>query len=90
MSESVGHDVPTVSGEFPLTHWSAVFAAGKEVGAKAMAALTELCGTYWFPLYAFARRKGHQPADAQDLTHLLSPDGQGQKAFRAEKFSFSV
>ncbi len=62
------HDVPTVSGEFPLTHWSAVFAAGKDGGAKAQAALEEFCGSYWFPLYAFARRKGQQPADAQDLT----------------------
>ncbi len=68
MSGSAGHDVPTVSGEFPLTHWSAVFAAGKEAGGKAEAALAELCRTYWFPLYVFARRKGHQPADAQDLT----------------------
>lgn len=68
MSESADHDVPTVSGAFPLTHWSAVFAAGKEGGEKAQSALAEFCGSYWFPLYAFARRKGHQPADAQDLT----------------------
>lgn len=68
MSPPVGYDVPTVAAEFPLTHWSAVFAAGKEGNVKAEAALAELCGTYWFPLYAFARRKGHQPADAQNLT----------------------
>jgi RNA polymerase sigma-70 factor (ECF subfamily) len=70
------HEVPTVSGDFPLTHWSAVLAAGDEGNVRAAAALAELCGTYWFPLYAFARRKGHQPANAQDLTqgffaHLL-------------------
>jgi RNA polymerase sigma-70 factor (ECF subfamily) len=64
----MAQDVPTVSGEFPVTHWSAVFAAGKEGNVRAEAALAELCGTYWFPLYAFARRKGYQPADAQDLT----------------------
>ena len=51
-----------------MTHWSAVFAAGKEGSPKAAAALAELCQIYWYPLYAFARRKGHQPADAQDLT----------------------
>jgi len=68
MSGSVAHDVPTVSGEFPLTHWSAVFAAGKDGNVNGDAALAELCSTYWFPLYAFARRKGHQPADAKDLT----------------------
>jgi len=61
------HDVPTVCGDFPLTHWSAVFAAGKDEAGRAEAALAELCGAYWFPLYAFARRNGHQPADAQDL-----------------------
>jgi RNA polymerase sigma factor (sigma-70 family) len=41
-----------------------------------LAALTELCRLYWYPLYAFARRRGHGPPDAQDLTqgfflHLL-------------------
>jgi RNA polymerase sigma-70 factor (ECF subfamily) len=51
-----------------VTHWSAVFAAGQEGSSRADAALAELCQTYWYPLYAFARRKGHQPADAQDLT----------------------
>jgi DNA-directed RNA polymerase specialized sigma24 family protein len=38
--------------------------------------LAELCRLYWYPLYVFARRCGHSPADAQDLTqgfflHLL-------------------
>jgi DNA-directed RNA polymerase specialized sigma24 family protein len=32
------------------------------------AALAGLCQTYWYPLYAFARRRGHSPPDAQDLT----------------------
>jgi len=40
------------------------------------AALAELCRLYWYPLYVFARRRGHSPDDAQDLTqgfflHLL-------------------
>ena len=40
------------------------------------AALAELCRLYWYPLYIFARRRGHSPDDAQDLTqgfflHLL-------------------
>ena len=39
-------------------------------------ALAELCRVYWYPLYIFARRRGHSPEDAQDLTqgfflHLL-------------------
>ena len=63
--KDASHDV---SEEFPLTHWSAVFAAGLGDTPRAEAALAEFCRTYWYPLYAFARRKGHQPADAQDLT----------------------
>ena len=39
-------------------------------------ALAEVCRLYWYPLYIFARRRGHSPDDAQDLTqgfflHLL-------------------
>src|SRR6266403_2404159 len=39
-------------------------------------ALAQLCRNYWYPLYMFARRRGHSPDDAQDLTqgfflHLL-------------------
>jgi RNA polymerase sigma-70 factor (ECF subfamily) len=36
--------------------------------AEAAAALEQLCQTYWYPLYAFVRRQGHDPHDAQDLT----------------------
>jgi RNA polymerase sigma-70 factor (ECF subfamily) len=60
-----------VSGSFPKTHGSAVLAAGHEDGTAADTALAELCRGYWYPLYAFARRKGHQPADAQDLTQMF-------------------
>ena len=35
------------------------------------AALATLCQRYWYPLYAFVRRLGHQPADAQDLTQAF-------------------
>jgi RNA polymerase sigma-70 factor (ECF subfamily) len=43
-------------------------AAGHSSVPGAQAALEELCRTYWFPLYAFARRQGNNPEDAQDLT----------------------
>ncbi|WP_425615096.1 RNA polymerase sigma factor [Anatilimnocola sp. NA78] len=39
--------------------------------AVARAALAELCERYWFPLYAFVRRKGHEPDDAADLTQAF-------------------
>lgn len=52
---------------FVTTHWSLVLAAGGDSPA-ASAALEELCRTYWYPLYAYVRRKGHEVHDAQDLT----------------------
>jgi RNA polymerase sigma-70 factor (ECF subfamily) len=45
-----------------------VLAAAKPEAPEAAAALESLCRTYWYPLYAYVRREGHNPADAQDLT----------------------
>ena len=45
-----------------------MLAAGQSDSVGAKAALENLCRTYWPPLYAFVRRQGHSPADAQDLT----------------------
>jgi RNA polymerase sigma factor (sigma-70 family) len=53
---------------FSTTHWSVVLEAGQEDSPGAAEALERLCRTYWYPLYAFIRRKGHSPPDAQDLT----------------------
>ncbi|HUR56623.1 MAG TPA: sigma-70 family RNA polymerase sigma factor [Opitutaceae bacterium] len=54
---------------FPVTRWSVVFQARQDGSPEhSRAALEELCRQYWFPLYAFARRRGHAPADAEDLT----------------------
>jgi RNA polymerase sigma-70 factor (ECF subfamily) len=55
-------------GQFQTTHWSAVLAAGDTASPGARDALEKLCRTYWYPLYAFVRRLGHAPEDAQDLT----------------------
>lgn len=52
---------------FPLTHWSVVLGAGHASSPGAEAALEQLCRTYWYPLYAYLRRSGHNEADAQDL-----------------------
>ena len=59
---------PSHTPDFPDTRWSLVLAASDAGDARAHAALDELCGQYWFPLYAFARRSGHAPAAAEDLT----------------------
>jgi len=61
---------------FATTHWSVVIAAGRPDEPAAQEALATLCTEYWYPLYAYVRRRGHQPAEAQDLTqgfivHLL-------------------
>jgi RNA polymerase sigma-70 factor (ECF subfamily) len=53
---------------FATTHWSVVLAAGRERSVQAQAALETLCRSYWYPLYAYIRRRGYGPADAQDLT----------------------
>jgi len=59
--------------QFVTTHWSLVGAAKPgEVGqSRARAALEELCRTYWYPLYAFVRSRGHAAHDAQDLTQAF-------------------
>ena len=54
-------------GGFPSTHWTVVLAAGSSESAAGFAALAEVCGAYWHPLYAFTRKLGYEPADAQDL-----------------------
>ncbi len=55
-------------GIFATTHWSVVLAAGKKNVPQAAEALEKLCHTYWYPIYAYVRRHGYNPEDAQDLT----------------------
>lgn len=59
----------TKPGLFPVTRWTQVSRLRHEPESpQAQRALGELCRAYWYPLYAFARRKGQGQADAQDLT----------------------
>ena len=61
----------TSSGQqrfFVTTHWSVVLAAGSDSSPAATDALEQLCRAYWYPLYAYVRRKGYDADDAQDLT----------------------
>jgi len=53
---------------FASTHWSVVQAAVDGSTSQVGAAMEKLCQTYWPPIYAFIRRQGHGPDDAQDLT----------------------
>jgi RNA polymerase sigma factor (sigma-70 family) len=50
------------------THWSWIASASEGDSTQASAALEKLCEMYWFPLYAYIRRKGYGPDEAQDLT----------------------
>jgi RNA polymerase sigma factor (sigma-70 family) len=53
--------------QFAETRWSLVMTAGEKTSAQSMVALETLCRTYWYPLYAYVRRKGNGAHDAQDL-----------------------
>jgi RNA polymerase sigma-70 factor (ECF subfamily) len=53
---------------FVTTHWSTVIRAGHGDTTHAREALEKLCRTYWYPIYACIRRRGHSPEDSQDLT----------------------
>jgi RNA polymerase sigma-70 factor (ECF subfamily) len=60
----------TLSGpsQFPTTRWSLVVAAGDPERQEARSALVSLCENYWYPLYAYLRRRGYPADQAQDLT----------------------
>ncbi len=59
---------PGMPRRFATTRWSVVLAAGDSESPGSREALARLCETYWYPLYAFARRWGHTADEAQDLT----------------------
>jgi RNA polymerase sigma factor (sigma-70 family) len=63
------HDsAPPIYRQFATTHWSAVQMAGRNSAPGEKEALENLCRAYWYPLYAYVRRKGHAEEDAKDLT----------------------
>lgn len=62
---------PHSAREFVTTHWSIIVRAGDAASTDADAALEHLCRAYWYPLYAYVRRKGHSVHDAQDLTQTF-------------------
>jgi len=61
------HTLPRPS-QFPTTRWTLVFAAGDPHRKEARSALVSLCENYWYPLYAYLRRRGNSADEAQDLT----------------------
>jgi RNA polymerase sigma factor (sigma-70 family) len=61
------HTLPGAA-QFPTTRWTLVVAAGDPRRKEARSALVSLCENYWYPLYAYVRRRGYPPDQAQDLT----------------------
>ena len=59
---------PAEQSGFATTQWSIVLRAAQPEDSAARAALEQLCRRYWFPLYAFARRRVAEVHEAQDLT----------------------
>src|ERR1700733_5801736 len=67
MKDQTMHTLPGQS-PFPTTRWSLVVAAGDPGRKEAQPALVSLCENYWYPLYAYLRRRGYSADQAQDLT----------------------
>ena len=59
---------PAAAASFATTEWSVVLSAKRSTEKDAQIALAALCQRYWFPLYAYVRRRVHDPSEAQDLT----------------------
>ena len=54
---------------FAATRWTLVLAASRGCATpRAAEAMAELCRVYWYPLYAYVRRRGHDTHEAEDLT----------------------
>jgi RNA polymerase sigma-70 factor (ECF subfamily) len=62
------------AARFSATHWSVVLAAARSDEPGATSALDDLCRKYWYPVYAFLRRRGQSPSDAQDLVQGFFAD----------------
>lgn len=59
---------PSGPSEFLSTQWSLVLDAGKRANHDGVDALTTLCQRYWYPLYAYVRRRTGDRTQSQDLT----------------------
>jgi RNA polymerase sigma factor (sigma-70 family) len=68
ISEPSHSSSATPADIFATTRWTVVLKAAHSDTTRARMALADLCQTYWFPLYAYVRRRGHGSHDAEDLT----------------------
>jgi hypothetical protein len=66
------HTLPG-SSQFPTTRWTLVVAAGDPHRKEARSALVSLCEKYWYPLYAYLRRRGYRPMRRRISPGVLHP-----------------
>jgi len=76
---------------FATTHWSVVLSAGNQASPDYTRALSSLCEAYWYPLYAYLRRRGYDKQQAEDYTQdffaaLLERQGLGKADPKLGKF----
>jgi RNA polymerase sigma-70 factor (ECF subfamily) len=64
----------TAAARFTTTSWAVVARARGRNSPEARQALAELCQAYWYPMYAFVRRRGHSAHEAEDLTQGFFAD----------------
>jgi RNA polymerase sigma-70 factor (ECF subfamily) len=83
--EAIGPQFDARGEQLATTQWSLVVAAGNRDHADADAALKVLCQHYWYPVYAFVRRRGHAAADttgALEFPGGVLPDATSQLVFQ--------
>jgi RNA polymerase sigma-70 factor (ECF subfamily) len=68
MADGAHNDASPPGDHFATTQWSLVLSAADRSSPRFQQALAELCGAYWYPLYAFVRRRGASAIEAEDLT----------------------
>lgn len=61
----------THTSPFPATHWTMVQSAQQGTPEQAAKAMEAICRDYWFPIYAYLRRSGRAPHDAEDITQAF-------------------
>jgi RNA polymerase sigma-70 factor (ECF subfamily) len=73
MAKARNRATSTFEGDpaFAATRWSVVLVAGRRSSPDSRQALQALCEAYWYPLYAYVRRRVVDVNDAHDLTQAF-------------------
>ena len=73
MSSSESNEIDNKNNRFATTSWSVVVKATEDSSPEQHQALESLCQSYWYPLYAFLRKR-HPRAEAEDITQSFFVD----------------